>query len=242
MCGRFVVKSATEVIRDLFGDYEVIEQYEPNFNVAPSAMAPVYLQGRDGKQRRNLQWGLVPFFAKDPKIGFKTINARSETIHQLPSFRHSFRKRRCAVTADGFYEWRKLEPGKIPYFITLQSGDPMYFAGIYDHWKRPDGSYLSTFSITTVPANELMAQIHNDKKRMPAILSSDRNLRIWMDSTVEDPEQLLPLLRPLPDGELTAHIVAREVNSPRNNHADLTAPADDAYIKRTYGEVPDLVP
>ncbi|MFC1585442.1 SOS response-associated peptidase [Fibrobacterota bacterium] len=240
MCGRFVVKSATEVIRDMFGEYEQIEQYEPSFNVAPSNQAPVFLKSKGKKQRRNLTWGLVPFFAKDPKAGFKMINARAETIHKLPSFRNPFRRQRCAVAADGFYEWRRVGEAKVPYYIHLKSGAPMVFAGIYDHWKKPEGGHLSTFSIATVPANELLAEIHNHKKRMPAVIGQDGDLDRWMDNGLEDPEQLLPVLRPIPDGELAAHIVTRDVNSPKNNHADLISPADDAYVSKVYGEVPGL--
>jgi putative SOS response-associated peptidase YedK len=240
MCGRFVVKSATEVIRDMFGDYEVIEQYAPSFNVAPSQQAPVFLESKGKNQVRNLQWGLVPFFAKDPKVGFRMINARSETIHKLPSFRTPFRSRRCAVAADGFYEWRKLDKVKIPYYIHSKSGSPLVFAGLYDHWKKPDGDWLSTFTIATVPANSLMEQIHNDKKRMPAILSPGKALDTWLDSKEEEPEALQPLLKPLAEGELAAHIVSRNVNSPKNNHESLVEPVSDEYIAGTYGEVPAI--
>ena len=241
MCGRFVVKSSREVLRDMFGEYEVIEQYEPNFNIAPSGKAPVYVQNKEKKQRRNLQWGLVPFFFKDPKSGFRMINSRAETIHEKPSFRKPFRRQRCAVAADGFYEWRKMGKNKVPYYISLQSDEPMVFAALYDHWKKTEGSYLSTFSIVTVEANSLMAQIHNDKKRMPAIIHSGSDLDTWMDNSIEDTEKLLPLLNPLPSGQLKAHMVAKEVGSPAHNYRELTAPVDDVYISKMYGKVPELV-
>jgi putative SOS response-associated peptidase YedK len=241
MCGRFVVKSATEVIRDMFGDYEVIEQYAPNFNVAPGQQAPVLLKSRGQRQVRNLQWGLVPFFAKEPKTSFKTINARAETIHKLPSYRTPFRKRRCAVAADGFYEWRKLGKVKVPYYITLARGAPMLFAGVYDHWKRPQGGYLSTFSIATVAANAFMAQIHNDKKRMPAMLLTEEKVRAWVEDESEDPGTLQPLLASAPRNTLTAHVVRRDVGSPRNNRKELIDPVTAEYVGETYGEVPELV-
>ncbi|MBF0431576.1 MAG: SOS response-associated peptidase, partial [Fibrobacteria bacterium] len=151
-----------------------------------------------------------------------------------------FKMRRCVIVADGFYEWRKVGRKKVPYYICLKHNEPMLFAGIYDHWKKPEGSYLSTFAIATVPANTLMAQIHNDKQRMPALLLSQDIAQRWLDNSVDDTECLLPLLTSAPDGVLQAHVVGKEVGSPQNNHEGLTELVDKVYIQREYGYVPGL--
>ena len=143
--------------------------WEPRYNLAPTQYAPVIPQG-DPKRIHLMRWGLVPYWAKDSSIGFKMINARSETITEKPAFRDPVKRSRCLVLADGFYEWKKTANGKQPYRIVLETEKPFYMAGISDQWLSPEGKKIQTFSIITTGPNELMKDIHN---RMPVIFNQE---------------------------------------------------------------------
>lgn len=213
MCGRFVCKSVTEEIVEAFGIDEVsAELAKPSYNIAPSQSVLVII-GNDKRKLGRLQWGLVPSWAKDPEIGHKMINARAETLSEKPSFRDAFRKRRCLIIADGFYEWRKKGAGKAPMYIRLKSGRPFAMAGIYETWYSPEGKKLSTCAIITTDANDLMKPIHD---RMPVIIPESEYER-WLDRTITETEILQPLLVPYPANEMVAYEVSKEVNSPGNN-------------------------
>jgi putative SOS response-associated peptidase YedK len=184
----------------------------PSYNVAPGATMPVVV--RDDTNRVELmKWGLIPFWAKDPKLSYKTINARAETVASSPAFREAFRRRRCLVPAGGFFEWRNTERGKLPYFIHLKQSELFAFAGLYDVWKDAEGNELRTYTIITTIPNDLVAPIHS---RMPVILHRDDEA-MWLDPKMSDVKALRALLNPFPDALMEAYPVSRAVNTPATN-------------------------
>lgn len=152
----------------------------------------------EGNEAVLMRWGLIPSWAKDPKIGYKMINARSESILEKPSFKKPFLSQRCLIPASGFYEWQHLDNKKIPYYFKLKDQDLFAFAGLYDEWKDPEGYPLKTFTIITTEPNEVVAPIHN---RMPVILP-EKSEDIWLDHTISDPQKLLSLLTPYKNSEM----------------------------------------
>jgi len=219
MCGRYTLTASPEQLAELLG-IEEVEDFAPRFNIAPTQEVPVarvLLQG-DGRQLDLLRWGLVPFWAKDPKIGNRMINARAETVAEKPAYRTALRRRRCLVMADGFYEWRKTPEGKQPYYITLEHGGPFAIAGLWEKWDKGD-PILSCTLLTTTP-NELVARVHN---RMPVILAPE-DYDLWLDPGVQDPEALRHLLGPFPAAQMMAVPVSTLVNSPRNDQPDCQLP------------------
>ncbi|HEX9029364.1 MAG TPA: SOS response-associated peptidase, partial [Anaerolineales bacterium] len=168
-------------------------------------------------------WGLIPSWAKDPSIGSRLINARADTLAEKPSFRSAYRRRRCLIPATGFYEW-KANPGsktKTPMYITLASGKPFAFAGLWENWHSPDGSQVLSCTIITTEPNELMAGIHN---RMPVILPEEA-YAVWLDANDRGPDELNPLLKPFPAEQMAAYPVSRQVNSPQVDSPELILPA-----------------
>ncbi len=165
------------------------------------------------------RWGLIPRWAKNHSIGSRMINARAETVADKPSFRDTFRRRRCLVLADGFYEWRRTPSGKRPMRIAMRSGEPFAFAGIWSIWDDPEGNRIPTCAIITTSANELLRPIHH---RMPVILP--RNMEgFWLDRSIEDPSRLRSVLTPYPDDAMEAYEVSTLVNSVANDGPDLIA-------------------
>lgn len=167
-----------------------------------------------------MRWGLVPFWAKDLKIGARMINAQSETAATKPAFRAAFKKRRCLVLADGFFEWRKEGKEKIPTYIFQKSKMPFAFAGLWENWKSPEGEQVRSCTILTTTPNELIQPIHN---RMPVLLSQETEA-LWLDPMTEEAETLTPLLLPAPAEELTTIVVSSHVNSSRNEGAECVQP------------------
>jgi len=218
MCGRFAFYSPAEATAALFGAAGSLE-VGPRFNIAPTqdiAAVRDREQKEDGRELVALRWGLVPFWAKDPAIGNRMINARAETVAEKPAFRAAYRRRRCLVLADGFYEWHRDGSVKIPWYISLASEEPFAFAGLWEHWrsKETDESLESATLITT-QANEFLAPLHH---RMPVILDADRAER-WLagdDELVTTAAQDCPRLRAWP--------VDRRVNNARNEGDDLIEP------------------
>jgi len=214
MCGRFTLTVDPGQLQEAFPWVDIPENIAQRYNIAPSQ--PVGIVPNDGKNRLDFyNWGLIPFWAKDPKIGNRMINARSETLEEKPSFRGSFKYKRCLVLADGFYEWRK-QPGKtskVPYFIHLKDHSPFAFAGLWDAWHSDDGSEVRSFTIITTEPNELIEQIHN---RMPVILAQD-SYQAWIKEGENDAQLLKSFLRPYPSDEMDAYPVSRAVNSPQND-------------------------
>ncbi|MBK7141437.1 MAG: SOS response-associated peptidase [bacterium] len=221
MCGRYTLAVQLDLIQDRFLLKNSIPAFAPRYNISPTQTALVITQSSDGRGLETMRWGLVPFWAKDPSIGNKMINARAETLAEKPSFRKSLERKRCLIPADGFYEWKKLPDGrsKIPMRIVVGQGDLFAFAGLWDSWKQPDGSELRTYTIITTEPNQLVAKVHN---RMPVILDR-KSEDIWLDPEITNPQLLLPLLTPYA-GEMRTFEVSKAVNSPANDSPSLIEP------------------
>jgi len=199
-------------------------ELSPRYNISPgqTVAAVVFDPERSPHELAMFRWGLVPSWAKDPKIGYRTINARGETVATKPSFRAAFKRRRCLIPADGFYEWKKLDARhKQPYYITRSDGRPFAFAGLYEHWSDPNGAPLDTCTIVTTEANEPMSAVHD---RMPVMLA-EADYDRWIDP-VQDAGELQSLLRPAPDDLLQFIPVSTTVNNPRNERPECIAPLD----------------
>lgn len=218
MCGRFSIFADPERLAERFDATLPPQGLAPRYNAAPTQDLPVILN-QEADAIQLLRWGLVPFWAKDPSIGNRMINARAETLAEKPSFRNALQKRRCLVLADGFYEWQQTDDGKIPLRITLASGEPFAFAGLWETWRSPDGESLRTFTIITTEPNELLATIHN---RMPALLLPEHE-QLWLDDHAHQ-EAWLAALRPYPAERMAAYPVSRRVNSPANDDPTVVAP------------------
>ena len=226
MCGRYALTTPSDVLAKLLEitSGSALGGYALRYNLAPSEPAPVIRLSRDGTERSLdlLQWGLVPFWADDPKVGYKMINARSETAAEKPAYRRAFERRRCVVPADGFYEWQKLHRAKQPYLIRRIDGDPMIFAGLWDRWRGQADEPVDTFTILTTAANDQLRPLHD---RMPVILEPE-DVESWLDPAVSDAARLGPLLRPAADGVLTTHPVSVRVNKPENDDPSLLEPVE----------------
>jgi putative SOS response-associated peptidase YedK len=220
MCGRYVIKSPAAKLKVRF-QLDEMPLFEPRYNIAPTQQVPIVRLGDSSKSKLiTARWGLIPSWAKDAKIGNKLINARGETVAEKPSFRSAFRKRRCLVPADGFYEWKKLDGGKQPHFIHLRDEEPFAFAGLWEHWTNPnDGEVIESCTIVTTEANSLMRTLHD---RMPVILPAQDYER-WLDPATQDVEALKALLRPYPSEDMTAYPVSTYVNNPRHEDAKCLA-------------------
>jgi len=220
MCGRFARKSTQEVLAEWFDlELEEMPWFAPSYNVAPQTTQPVVRLSRETGRREFalLRWGLVPFWAKDAKIAYSTINARAEEAASKPAYREAIRKRRCLVPADAFYEWQRLDPKtKRPFAFALASGEPYAFAGLWESWRPREGAPLETFTILTTDPNELMEPIHN---RMPVILEP-KDYDRWLDPG--DPARPpVDLLRPYPAQRMKAWPVSSRVGNVRNNGPEL---------------------
>jgi putative SOS response-associated peptidase YedK len=223
MCGRY----ALAFIQGFRTRFEVIDlqaKLELRYNIAPSEEAPVIIH--DGVNKAvTMRWGLIPLWAKDMKIGNRLINARGETIETRPAFRAALKKRRCLVPATGFYEWQKQEGAKIPYYLHMKDNSMFAFAGLYEHWKAPDGKSIESYTIVTTPPNTVAGKIHN---RMPVILRREGEA-IW---TAEGPiavEDLKVILQPYPSEEMESHFVSTDVNDPHNEGEGLILPVRMAH-------------
>jgi putative SOS response-associated peptidase YedK len=223
MCGRFTLTADPADLQEAFfwvnfGNAEIT----PRFNIAPTQGIAVV--ANDGKNNLDFfTWGLVPFWAKDPSIGSRMINARAETLSEKPSFRNAYKHRRCLILADGFYEWQPApdKKSKTPLFIRLKDAQPFAFAGIWEEWNSTDGSQIFSTAIITTEPNELMKPIHN---RMPVILPPEV-YSTWLKPEEADPKQLDPLLKPYDSSKMIAYPVSRLVNNPNNNSPDCIRPA-----------------
>lgn len=229
MCGRFVSSSTPDEIAQYFDAEPAPEAaLRPSWNVAPTNDIYVVLEDGDVRRVAPHHWGLVPIWADSPKVGNRMINARAEGLATKGAFKHAFRKRRCIVPVDGFYEWRKL-PGqrtKQPYFISRPDGEPLAFAGLWEEWRGPerDGAErLRSATIITTTPNEAMSAIHD---RMPAILPPSA-WDEWLDQGNADLESLGRLLVPAPSELLVLRPVSTEVNNVRNQGAHLIDPVPE---------------
>jgi putative SOS response-associated peptidase YedK len=218
MCGRYSLFADFREIEERFGEATFdIEEYEESYNIAPSQMVLSVIN--DGLKNRlgYLKWGLVPSWAKDPKVGFKMINARAETVHEKPSFREALKKKRCLIVADSFYEWKRTEDRKVPMRIQMKNNELFAMAGLWESWKSPSGELVHTCTILTTEPNDLMSTIHD---RMPVILKQ-ADEQTWLNPAVKTIDELRPFLIPLENGLLEAYEVSDKVNSPKNNAPDL---------------------
>lgn len=222
MCGRFTLTVDPSQLKLLLELNDVPLDLQPRYNIAPTQLVAVVASSQDRKVEM-FQWGLIPAWAKDPTIGSRMINARAETLEEKPAFRTAFKRRRCAILADGFFEWKKITEGeketKQPYFIRMIDDRPFAFAGLWETWKSPDGEEKRTCTIITTTPNSLMAEIHD---RMPVILDKI-SIWDWIDPEAS-PIALHALLQPYPVNQLKAYKISKLVNRPENDRLDVITP------------------
>src|SRR3954463_2378341 len=219
MCGRFVITSAPEALRRLFG-YIDQPNFPPRYNVAPTQPIPVVIIENGARQFRLMRWGLVPAWVKDPRGFSLLINARAETVAEKPAFKNAIRRRRCLIPADGYYEWQAAEQRKRPFFIHRRDGVPIGLAGIAETWIGPNGEELDTVAIVTAPASADLAVLHH---RVPVTIAPG-DFERWLDCGGWDEEAAMALLGPPAIGEFVWHRVSRRVNRAANDDAQLILP------------------
>ncbi len=232
MCGRFVLvdwdglehrfmlpNSSLALVQERYADLE--RMLPPRYNIAPTQGVLTIIHDAASGERRAamMRWGLVPSWAKDVAIGSRMINARAETLAERPAFRSAFRRRRCLIIADSFYEWSGEGRGRLPMRIGLKSGEKFAFAGLWEEWER-DGVRMQSCALVTTQANAFMEPIHS---RMPVILRREDE-GTWLDTSIDDPLVLSCLLAPYPSESMTAHRVSRLVNSPANDGPECIVP------------------
>ncbi len=216
MCGRYSIFTPTETLLIRF-HVPRAEALKPTYNAAPTQSLPVILNS-DPTTIQLCRWGLIPVWAKEERIGHRMFNARAETLSQKPSFRNPFKKQRCLVLTDGFYEWKKTSDRKIPHRISMRDNEPFAFAGIWEVWKTPDGEEVKTFSIITTEPNDLMKPLHN---RMSVIIKQE-NEEKWLQEL--DISEAQKMLEPYAFEDLEAYPISTLVNSPRNNSKEIIKP------------------
>ena len=219
MCGRYVLESDLDFLQGRFSFDDHRLEFRPRYNIAPTQQ--VLTITNDGQRRAEfMRWGLIPFWAKDPKIGYRMINAVGEIAATKPAFRAAFKKRRCLIPADGFFEWRKEGKQKVPTYIFLKSRKPFAFAGLWESWKSPDGETIRSCTIVTTKPNEFIEPIHN---RMPVILSEETEA-LWLDPMTEEADTLSALLIPSPAELMEAYEVSNFVNYAKNEGRECVLP------------------
>ena len=224
MCGRVRLSSDVSEIKLVFSipPHRPTPNIAPSWNVAPTDPLPVVRYDPKASERSVdvMRWGLVPFWAKDIKVGFSNINAMAETVGTKPAFREAFQRRRCLVPVDNFYEWAKTDTGKQPYAIALADWQIMALAGLWETWRSPAGETVRSFAIITTTPNELCAQLHN---RMPVVLKPGV-WPVWLGEDPADASALKALLAPIPSGEMTCWPVSARVGNVKNNDPSLIEP------------------
>ena len=205
MCGRYTLTKSFKTIKSHFKPVRMSLKYLPSFNIVPSQISAVITKSSNGLQLEGMKWGLIPSWSKEINMGNKLINARSETLHEKPSFRESFKNKRCLIPADGFIEWK----GKQPYYIRPKTQGLLAFAGLWSTWDSGDGP-LNTYTIITTEANKTLSPLHS---RMPVILHPE-NYEKWLNA---ESKALSQLLTPYPDKDLEYFEISTAVNSPKNN-------------------------
>jgi len=224
MCGRYTLTQPLPFVEEHFQlrtlAPTVLELYAPRYNIAPGQPVLAVVEAPGGRRAGWLRWGFIPSWAKDPAIGYRMINARSETVAEKPAFRRAFRARRCLLPADGFYEWQAVGGKKQPYRFRLRSVPLFALAGLWETWTPPDGGEaIVSCTVLTVAANEVVGEVHH---RMPAMLAPDQ-YGAWLDPEADVPT-LQSLLRPYPAEEMESYPVSPEVNSAKNDHPGLIEP------------------
>jgi putative SOS response-associated peptidase YedK len=213
MCGRYTLKTPVEQLSEMFQFPEIIP-LKPRYNIAPSQAVAVVRRLPEDTDRKlaMLRWGLIPAWAKDPAKARQPINAKSETVAELPTFRTAFRKRRCLIPADGFYEWQQQGGRKQPVYICMKDREPFAFAGLWERWVGEEDEFIESCTILTTEPNELLVPIHN---RMPVILDPTQ-YDLWLDPDVQEVTRIKPLLHPYPPDQMKYYPVNLRVNNPRN--------------------------
>ena len=234
MCGRFTLASNTESLKQMFLNFEMPTHLSPRYNIAPTQDVAVITNIPTNTELHSemgqvafFHWGLIPSWAKDPKIGNRMINARSETLAEKPSFRSAYKRRRCLILADGYYEWKQVlgERRKQPVYIRLQSQKPFALAGLWEVWQAEGmDKPLHSCTIITCPPNASLEKIHH---RMPVILPQDSYAE-WLSPAERSADVLQPLLVPYSDEEMEAYPVSTFVNRPTNDSPECIAPFEDA--------------
>jgi putative SOS response-associated peptidase YedK len=222
MCGRYALTAEPDVLAALFA-LKVLQEYDVRYNLAPSQEAPVVVQSAGDSERKveAMRWGLIPSWSKDPKIAYRTINARSETAAIKPSFRAAFKRRRCLVPASWFYEWKRDGKEKIPFRIRRADEQPLAFAGLWEQWKGNDSEGpRTTFTVLTTEANEDLDGLHD---RMPCLIE-ENDFDRWLTPEIIDDAATARLLAPAPKGTLVTDRVSTQVNNVRNEGPQLLTP------------------
>jgi putative SOS response-associated peptidase YedK len=229
MCGRYTLINLAHLTQLFPWITEPPADVPARYNIAPTQ--PILAVGNEKPDQYDFfYWGLIPSWAKDPTIGNKMINARAETLASSNAFKNAYKRRRCLIPADGFYEWKLNADGKTkqPMYVRLKDGKPFALAGLWESWQDDKGNEMRSATIVTTTPNKLMAQMHN---RMPVMIAP-KDFERWLAKGDTPPEELDDLLVPYPDGEMEAYPVSKNVNSPRNDGADL--------IKRVESEATTL--
>jgi len=220
MCGRFTLTVSANIIKDYF-ELEDIFEVAPRYNIAPSQGVLAVRQSPEGHHElAQLRWGLIPSWMKEKDISSKMINARAETIAERPAFRSAFRKRRCLIISDGFYEWQKSADGKQPMYIHKKDNMPFAMAGVWEHWHSNEEHVLESCTIITTSANPLISKLH---ERMPVIFQRDQH-DAWLEHREQDPDFLQAMLQPYAGKELEYYPVSPKMNNPRYDQADCISP------------------
>jgi len=221
MCGRFSLAKDARALADFFPSFEAIMQLAPRYNIAPTQPVVAVLNDRRHKMDL-LQWGLIPPWAREPDKNAGQINARAETLTEKPTFKHAFRRKRCLIPADGFFEWKRVRypPGKQAYYIRRKDGSPFMMAGLWEEWHDPTGGLLMTCTIITTRPNALMEGIHD---RMPVILPAE-HFETWISPDIDRSDILEPLLVPAPDDAWEAIPVSPHVNDVRHDDRACVVP------------------
>ena len=224
MCGRVRLSSDVSEIKLVFSipAHRPTPNFAPSWNAAPTDQLPIVRYDAKAGERSLdvLRWGLVPYWAKDIKVGFANINAKAEGIENRPAFREAFQRRRCLVPVDNFYEWKKTPTGKQPYAVALADRRLMALAGLWENWRSPANEWVRSFAIVTCPPNELCAELHN---RMPVVLGPE-TWPAWLGEEPADPRQLKDMLAPYPSEGMTCWSVSTRVGNVKNNDPSLIEP------------------
>src|SRR5712691_8046603 len=229
MCGRYTLKTPVERLSEKFQFPEIIP-LKRRYNIAPSQPVAVVRWLPEERRRRLdlLHWGLIPAWEKDLRTARKPINAKAETVAELPTFRTAFRKRRCLIPADGFYEWKQEGGRKQPVYICMKDREPFAFAGLWEHWEQPDQEPIDSCVLLTIEPNELLAPVHN---RMPVILDP-KDYDLWLDPYMQEVSRLKPLLDSFPPDQMRYYPVNLRVNNPRNDDALCVEPLPQSRIPK----------
>ena len=213
MCGRFTLHTPESKIREVF-NLELTEPLglEPRYNIAPSQNIPIIRGTETSCKMVMARWGLIPSWSKEPKTKYYTINARIESVAEKPTYRTPFKRKRCLIPADGFYEWKQTAENKVPHHIRMKDGKVFAFAGLWDHWEG-EGQTMDSCTIIVMPSNEVMEPIH---ERMPVIIAP-AHYDWWLDPRVTDKQEIMQHLTSAPSSQLTAYPVSTWVNSPNHN-------------------------